>query len=143
MVRYAPERMYGAETAFARNGTFLRGMRPAVLAASELRVLQFDVGSFHGPIDLLGEPAQQRPVKLLNPSLVAAPEGLCERCAFVAAVRADTLHQCDTSSPLWHLRQGQRLAAAAYFKNTALVVLDSKLRVLGWIYERRVQLHDD
>ena len=82
----------------------------------------------------MGEPTLKRPVKLYNPSLVAAPNGLCPRCAFVAAVRADTLHQCDKDSPLFTFRSPKRIAQAAFFKSTAIVVFDAQLRVLRWTW---------
>ena len=35
-----------------------------------------------------------------NPSIVPAPRGLCQRCAYVASLRVDSLHQCNNLTPL-------------------------------------------
>ena len=73
---------------------------------------------------------------IFNPSLGAAPANLCPRCAWVAAVRVDPLHQCHEASPL--LRPDPRMpkytAANAWFKGTAIAVLDRDLKVLGWTW---------
>ena len=58
-----------------------------------------------------------------NPSVVAAPAGLCARCAFVVAVRVDAQHQCNAGGALMR-----------GFVGTALIVLDSQLRRLAWTW---------
>ena len=74
-----------------------------------------------------------------NPSIAHAPRGLCPRCAFVATLRIDSMHQCiaGTSSaeanisPRARVRQ---LAKRQNFRETALAVLDTQLRVLDWTW---------
>jgi hypothetical protein len=138
---YAAERMYGIRSAGVQNGSagkYLRSMLPHVLhPEGQPLVLSIDIGHFSGPAKL-GEPALERPVKLYNPSITTAPAGLCPQCAFIAAVRADALHQCDTSSPLFARATGnmrRTLATGAYFKNSAVVVLG-----LGFSHARRCRL---
>ena len=130
---YAAERMYGtAEVFSAKSGVlFLRGLKPKVLRAAPPRVLSIDLGNFSGPPEL-GEPAKQRSIKLYNPSIVAAPFDLCPRCSFVASARADALHQCDRTSPLFH--STRRIATGAFYKGSAILVLDSKLQVIAWTW---------
>ena len=133
-LRYPRERMYAASAAFRAHSSnaFLRGRTPKLLNATRSPLTLFlDIGRFSGPPEL-GEPAQSRPIKFYNPSIVAAPDGLCPRCAFVAAVRADALHQCDRSSPLF--RRTGRIGTGAFFKGSAIVVLDSQLHVIRWTW---------
>ena len=130
--------MYGAPQAFASKhkncSQFLRQRCATVLHVHRPKAIALNVGEFRGPRKF-GEPAMPRPVRLMNPSVVAAPEGLCPRCAYVATVRADVLHQCDTSSPLFDVRwQLKRIASAAFFKGTILLVLDAQRRVLDWTW---------
>ena len=94
-----------------------------------------------GPEEL-GAPAQARHMGTFNPSLVQAPHGLCPRCAWVATLRVDPLHQCDRSSPLYHSDLSKPSAAIAWFKGTAVVVLDADWRVLGthtWLINSPLQ----
>lgn len=132
---YTAERMYGAAVAFgsrAERSRFLFGQTPAVLALEKTPVaLAVRYRSFGGPASL-GEPARPRDVRLFNPSIVRAPAGLCERCAYVAAVRADTLHQCDEASPLFSWQR--RTATGAFFKGAAILALDAEMRTLGWTW---------
>ena len=88
-----------------------------------------------GPAEL-GVPARERPLHLFNPSLVAAPAGLCARCTFVAAMRADPLHQCDSTSPLQTREVGMPgvVATNAWFKGTVIAVLDDDLKVIAWTW---------
>ena len=107
---------------------------PTILRTKRrLRVLSLAMGEYDGPPDL-GIPAKKRMLKVFNPSLIAAPSGLCPRCAFVAAVRVDALHQCDESSPLFTFPSSRKIATGAFFKGTAIVVFDSQLRVLRWTW---------
>ncbi|KAL1496063.1 hypothetical protein AB1Y20_014691 [Prymnesium parvum] len=135
---YSPSRMYGARTAFrpGANASFLRRLPPRVLAfASPAAPFNLSLPPIEGPASL-GLPATRRPMGLFNPSLVAAPPGLCPRCAYLVALRVDALHQCDDSSPL--LRVDPRLPrvvpAHAWFKGTAVAALDARLRPLAWTW---------
>ena len=60
--------------------------------------------------------------------------------AFVATLRVDALHQCNASSPLYYTvgnrepgLRGQ-VGVGAWFKGTALVVLDASYATLGWTW---------
>ncbi len=136
---YDAARMYGAAGAFAgSNHTYLRGVRPQVLRLGDRwapRLLDPDLGVISGPPSL-GLPARAREMGVFNPGLVRAPANLCPRCKYVVSLRVDPLHQCHEKSPLLHKEQGmpRRSAANAYFKGTAIAVLDSELRTLGWTW---------
>ena len=124
---YEAEKMYGAAQAFeaSRNGVgFVRQMAPVVLNAP-ITPIHIEFGNISGPISL-GEPARARPLGSYNPSLAAAPPGLCPRCAYVASLRVEALHQCDRSSPLFRL-VSKRTPANAYYRGTAIAVLDKQL----------------
>ena len=133
---FTADRLLGAARLFVESGrpqqAYLRSLKPIVLDA-ELRSLSLEVGRVQGPT-ALGLPAQPRHLGTFNPSITAAPRGLCPRCAFV--VRIDALHQCDTSSPYSHHEPGMPrvLAANAWFKGTAIAVLDQSLRLLTWTW---------
>ena len=134
---YADDRLYGAERLFgaaSEASSYLRGLPPQVLGV-ELRRLELHVGTVQGP-EPLGLPAQPRHLGTFNPSIAPAPAGLCPRCAFVVAVRVDALHQCDETSPYRHHEPGMPrvLAANAWFKGTAIAVLDDDLRLLTWTW---------
>ena len=137
--RYPATHMYNASDAFARAdlSVHLRRRPPAVLPHSRgpPTLLDMDVGLVSGPASL-GIPARARKLGLFNPSLAAAPPRLCPRCAWVCALRADPLHQCDANTPLLRPDKGtpKRIAPYAYFKGTVIAVLDTKLRVLGWTW---------
>ena len=133
---YSQAQMYGAPRHFAREqcAQFLRGHCASVLPVSQPRTLSVNVGTFAGPPQL-GEPAHPRPLRFFNPSLTAAPHGLCPRCVYVVAVRADVLHQCDASSPLFNATwKKMTIATAAFFKGTVLLVLDREMAVLDWTW---------
>ena len=134
--RYTADRLLGAGQLFAGGPqqAFLRSLKPIVLDA-ELRSLRLEVGRVQGPA-ALGLPAQPRHLGTFNPSIAAAPRGLCPRCAFVVSVRVDALHQCDASSPYSRHEPGMPrvLAANAWFKGTAIAVLDERLRLLTWTW---------
>jgi hypothetical protein len=50
-------------------------------------------------------------------------------------VRADVLHQCDASSPLFNATwKKMTIATAAFFKGTVLLVLDREMAVLDWTW---------
>ena len=72
--------------------------------------------------------------------------GLCPRCAYVASLRVEALHQCDRSSPLFRkIVTGRRsVPANAFFRGTAIVVLDEGLHVLGytWLITSHNQVSD-
>ena len=136
--RYSTDRLLGAARLFAESGrprqAFLRNLKPIVLDA-ELRSLSLEVGKVQGPA-ALGLPAQPRHLGTFNPSIAAAPRGLCPRCAFVVSVRVDALHQCDASSPYSRREPGMPrvLAANAWFKGTAIALLDQRLQLLTWTW---------
>ena len=134
---YSRDRMYGAAAAFAtaNRSAFLRRRHPRVLALDGApSVLDLDLGSISGP-ESLGPPARAREMGIFNPSLAAAPDGLCPRCAYVAALRVDPLHQCHEASPLLDPKEStEQSAANAWFKGTAIAVLDRRLRTLGWTW---------
>ena len=116
----------------------LRRERPEVVRLDGPKapvLIDLDLGPISGPPSL-GLPATDREMGIFNPSLVAAPAGLCERCAYVAAVRVGPLHQCHEESPL--LKKDPNMpkgtAANAWFKGTAIAVLDRNLAVLGWTW---------
>lgn len=127
---YAPERMYGVRTGFRDSSRFLGGRPPAVLSLAALTALSLQYRPFSGP----RAQSPQLELRLSNPSLARAPPNLCPRCAYVTTVRADTLHQCDATSPLYWTRPKKMQALADPFKGTALIVLDDELRALGWTW---------
>ena len=107
-----------------------------MLQPESLTPLHVKLGHIEGP-SVFGVPSQSHHyMGQFNPSIVAAPDGLCPRCAFVASLRIDPLHQCSRESPLFTRPPGLRkkVAATAWFKNTALAVLDANLNVLGWTW---------
>ena len=132
--------MYGAGAAFAAANvsTYLRRQRPQVLPLEQGGpvLLDLDLGPISGPPNL-GPPARAREMGIFNPSLAPAPAGLCPRCAYVAALRVDPLHQCHDASPLLKPDADTpkgATAANAWFKGTAIAILDSKLQPLGWTW---------
>lgn len=99
-----------------------------------------DLGVFAGPPSQGVAAARPRPMGTFNPSIAPAPPSLCRRCAFVATLRVDALHQCNASSPLYYTvgnrepgLRGQ-VGVGAWFKGTALVVLDASYTTLGWTW---------
>ena len=91
MPRYDAAWMYGVPSTGWPQKT-LRDLPPKVLPLELASELQLPLGAIAGPPSL-GAPSSARVFSLFNPSIVAAPAGLCERCAYVASVRADPLHQ--------------------------------------------------
>ena len=120
-----------------RNTHHIVHLRAQVLPLSKeaMTLIDLDLGVISGPPSL-GLPARNREMGIFNPSLVAAPANLCRRCAYVAAVRVDPLHQCHEASPLLRPDPGmpKNTAANAWFKGTAIAVLDKDLKVLGWTW---------
>ena len=112
---FDPERLRSASHVERRHVLSLDGTRPLSLG-EPLRVA--------GPPEL-GPPANARRIHLYNPSIVPAPGRLCPRCAFLVALRADTLHQCDATNPFQHREKGMPAVVAmnAWFKGTVLAVL--------------------
>lgn len=109
--------------------------RPSVLRLDgELRTLNIRP-NVSGPPEL-GQPARQRVLHTFNPSITTAPRGLCLRCAYIVSLRADALHQCDSSSPLWTRETGTPsvVATNAWFKSTVIAALDRNQHVLGWTW---------
>ena len=79
--------LYGAPSAFANRTQFLRNIQPVVLPLRQSRSL--DVAS---RLNVTFELPQS--LATYNPSIARAPPGLCPRCTWLAAMRADGLHQC-------------------------------------------------
>lgn len=129
-VNYSRNRMYKFHDLDPGQHRWITGAHPEVLQPDRRVVLGIDFGNISGPL-------QNRPMSLprrmnsFNPSIAAAPAGLCPRCKYVAAVRVEPLHQCDRTSPLYLDQHRRTVAATAYFRGTALVVLDDDLRLLG------------
>ena len=131
--------MLGAPEAFApRPGRrFLRGLPPQVVSLdSAPHELRLDVGELRFPA---GRGNGTLPTRAYNPSIAHAPRGLCPRCAFVATMRIDSMDQCSAAtssaeasiSPRARVRQ---LEKRQNFRETALAVLDTQLRVLDWTW---------
>ena len=138
--------MYGAKAAFASSSKpFVRRVTPVVLAAAVTTPISIAFGNISGPLSL-GAPAQVSSFGSYNPSLVAAPVGLCPRCAYVASLRVEALHQCDRSSPLFRAVTSLRrsVPANAFYRGTAIAVLDEGLQVLGytWLITSHNQIND-
>ena len=85
------QRLYGAPAAFTSGAGFLHGATPEVLRLSS-QELRLPFTELRGPPSL-GGASGARAAKFFNPSIVRSPPGLCERCAWVASIRVDTLHQ--------------------------------------------------
>ena len=143
--RYGTDRMLGADAMFRSPCfRFLRGIEPSILRLegsahpTGANVLGADMG-VPPQRSIEAHPNRKAvvfPVRFFNPSIVRAPPGLCPRCAYVVSLRADCTHQCDSGS-LYSLRsRGERSPAGAtrLFRGTAIVVLDSALRRLGWTW---------
>ena len=136
MAAYSPDRMYNAPKQFAAQGSFLRQLKPTVLHLDRpAQFLHLPVPPVNGP-ETLGVSARNQPVRSFNPSIAEAPPGLCPRCAYVAAIRVDSQHQCDPSSPYITKPKGyrKRVSRFAWFRATALAVLDDHLELLGWTW---------
>ena len=114
----ASEVLFGAASAFdpAHGREFLRGLQPEVLQ-TDARSRKLDLGplfvsNVYGSNVRFSQTAPSTPaidiymdtqeLKAYNPAIAAAPTGLCDRCAYVAAVRVDALHQCPNGSK-WEL----------------------------------------
>ena len=127
---YSRNRMYNFHGLDLGKHRWITGVHPEVLQPDRRVVLDIEFGNISGPM-------QNRPMSLprrmnsFNPSIAAAPAGLCPRCKYVAAVRVEPLHQCDRTSPLYQDHNRRPVAANAYFRGTSLVVLDDELRLLG------------
>ena len=104
---------------------------PSHVLATRSQPLGLGEQSVRGPIALGPSAAAGRPLHFFNPSIAPSPPHLCRRCAYLATLRADVLHQCDTSTPLRSRLQGP---TNGFFKGTALAALDADLAVLGWTW---------
>jgi hypothetical protein len=140
-VHYERSRLYDAPLAFTHGEGFLLNARPQVLDLSSPPLsLALPGLKAVGPPALMREKAitpSQRdtpptPVRVFNPSIAAAPTGLCPRCAFVVSLRAETLHQCSTSTSPF--ASSNRLDSTDWFRGTAIAVLDDQLQLLGWTW---------
>jgi len=121
--------LYGAPSAFANRTQFLRGIQPAVLPLRQPRSL--DVAS---RLNVTFELPQS--LATYNPSIARAPPGLCPRCTWLAAMRADGLHQC--ADGVWQqpekYKTGRKQAHRNWFKSTMIAVYDANWRTLGWTW---------
>ena len=101
-----------------------RSARRAVAPRLVLRLPSIPLRVTHGAVYVtgpssLGQPARRREVRFFNPSLSPAPPGLCPRCAYVATLRGDVLHQCSASSPLYgEVGLPRTLPTNGFFKGT-------------------------
>lgn len=140
---YRPDRLYGAPQLFLNPPTsqWFRRMRPNVLSPDMPTLLTLNLSIFSS----ITSPAQARPrrcrrdrrhrskvadeaiamPRLYNPSIARAPDHLhsCARCEYIAAVRADSLHQCTRAG-----------AVSGGFLGTAIVALDAELSVVAWAW---------
>lgn len=124
MQSYGNKRLFSPAREPSR-GHRLFGESPQVIGLDKGPApLLLDFGRFSGPPEL-GPPSAHHAVKGFNPSIVPAPRDLCkgmarpDDCAFVAAVRADVMHQCGRFSPLYSLEATRQSPTGAWFKNTA------------------------
>jgi hypothetical protein len=110
---------------------WLQVLRPEALAP-----LRVKLGHIEGPASM-GVPGNAgHHMGQFNPSIVPAPDGLCPRCVYLVSLRIDPLHQCSRRSPLFTPPRGlpKRSPATAWFRNTALAVLDAKFEVITWTW---------
>ena len=121
--------LYGAPSAFANRTQFLRNIQPVVLPLRQPRSL--DVAS---RLNVTFELPQS--LATYNPSIARAPPGLCPRCTWLAAMRADGLHQC--ADGVWQqpakYKTGRKQAHRNWFKSTMIAVYDANWRPLGWTW---------
>lgn len=150
---YGAPWMYHTDTAWAGGGgglTFLQNRTPQVLHLETIP-LSLPLPPIAGPPSL-GPPAHATVFSTFNPAIARAPRSLCPKCAYVVALRADALHQCNRSSPLMAQveRDGRRkpkaIATGAFFKGTALGVYDKSFSLLAWTWmlprpENQLSLH--
>mmetsp|Transcript_50193 Transcript_50193/g.167729 ORF Transcript_50193/g.167729 Transcript_50193/m.167729 type:complete len:517 (+) Transcript_50193:41-1591(+) len=141
MREYSPPWMYGAAAAFPDPaseipaGQWIADQRPAVIRLP-LEELSLPLRPIGGPASMQQRPpypAKPRVFSVFNPAITEAPRGLCPRCTYVVALRVDAMHQCNASSPLLRRNMPQS-APGAWFKGTALAVLDADRRLLGWTW---------
>ena len=101
-------------------------MRLSVETFKDIRV---SLPNITGPA-YLGYPSELHPMKQFNPSIIDAPDGLCHKCRYVASIRVDPLHQCSKQSPLFTYMK--RSHANAWFKGTAIALLDEHFDTISW-----------
>jgi hypothetical protein len=107
---------------------YINGAHPQIWLPERLVPLAIDFGVISGPLS--NRPmALPRHMHSWNPSIAMAPAGLCPRCKYAVAIRVEPLHQCDRRSPLYEGRGN--VPATAYFRGTALAILDPMLKVLA------------
>lgn len=126
----AAPRRYTAAAMLAGGPAFRHSNAVQHLLNVAPRVWQTSAPSSPYTLDLgkVSHLAGERPQVLgvFNPSVVRAPSGLCPKCAYVLAVRADGCHQC--SGACWP-KTGQHL-----FKGSVIAVLDESMRTLAWTW---------
>jgi hypothetical protein len=76
------------------------------------------------------------PIRTYNPSvipLLGAARSICRKCSYVAALRADMVHQCPDER-FRASRRGRRKQWRDPFHGTIIAVLDSQLSPLAWTW---------
>ena len=141
---YDNSRLYGFSKSGWPPAAYLRKQTPRLLPISnEVRTLSLDLGNHTGPESVQEgflKESSSLPAKLFNPSIVAAPPNLCPRCAFVAAVRADVLHQCDRLSPIFR-KWPNRMSVTAFFKHRSASTTHAAPAVAPPTIHRRTSIY--
>lgn len=77
-------------------------------------------------------------LRFYNPSVVpltGEASAICRRCKYVAAIRADSLHQCAEDNMWAHLdRDVRRRSDERFYYGTVIALLDHELSLLGWTW---------
>ena len=116
-------------TQFQQHTHTVRGLRPSAVHLATVTVLDLPWGAMRGPSNFLRRQCKRYihnasySPRGYNPSVVRAPDGLCSRCYYLAAVRVDAQHGCNA-----------RGAIQRGYTGTAMVVLDANLRTLAWCW---------
>ena len=71
-------------------------------------------------------PRLAEPPRVFNPSIIAAPDGLCPRCKYLVSLRVSNLHQCGATPPT-----PSTPAHNALFAANAILALDGEFRVVA------------
>ena len=149
---YPRNMMLGARSAFSAPCVALhpeewsRKFKPHVLPLEAVRPIEVGLPAEVATLSTFGTKRDSGPktqsVKSFNPSIVAAPAGLCARCAYVVSLRVDAMHQC-RGGPLTlaERQKNRRLRSKSKFRGTALAVLDAELKTLAWTWLVNAPLH--
>ena len=118
-----------------------RSARPLVAPRNVLRLPSQPLRLTHervyvsGPSELGQAASRRRRVHFFNPSIAAAPPGICPRCAYAVALRADVLHQCSSASPVYGEEGLPRsLPTNGFYKGSALALLNDQLQPIAWTW---------